>query len=63
MYVITHAIMAICMIGIIGISLNTAAQRVKRSVTSNLVLKVKPRRFITVSLYSKVAAFLAVFIR
>ena len=56
MYVVTHAIMTLCMIGIIGMSFPSATYRAKGSVVSNLVLKVKPKRLATNSLYSKIAA-------
>ena len=51
-YVVTHAIMTICMIGIIA----------KRSAFTNLILKVRQKRLVINSLYSKIAGLLAVVI-
>jgi hypothetical protein len=63
MFVITHAVMAICMIGIIRMSQPPAALGMKRPTFSNLVLKIKPKRLITGPFYTKIATLLAVFIR
>ena len=62
LYVVTHAIMTLCMIGIIGMSFPSATYGAKGSAVSNLILKVKPKRLATNSLYSKIAGLLAVFI-
>lgn len=61
-YVVTHAVMTICMIGIIRMSLSSATCGAKRSVTGTLIFKVKPKRPGINSLYIKIAGLLAVFI-
>jgi hypothetical protein len=63
MYIVTHAIMAICMIVIIGISLTLTSYGAKIPDASELIAKVKTSRLTTDLLYSKIAALLAVFIR
>ena len=65
-FVFTHAVMIICLIGVIFISVSSSCsdeQAIKPSVISNLVLKIKSIHITPNSLYRTAAGLLAIFIR
>jgi len=65
-FVFTHTVMIICLIGVIFMSVSFPddnGQATKRSVISNLVLKIKSIHITPNSLYRTAAGLLAIFIR
>ncbi|HTD40822.1 MAG TPA: hypothetical protein VK671_09395 [Mucilaginibacter sp.] len=65
-FVFTHAVMSICLIGIIYMSIPPADnndQETKRSVLADLVLKVKSMQVTSTSIYHTAVGLLAVLIK